>query len=156
MKITIATLLVGSLLTAFIIKPKQKNMEIKFAYTILYVKDVEKSIAFYEKAFGFTRKFVTPENDYGELLVGETTLSFTSKTLAKSNLIDGFIESNLTNKPLGIEIAFTTKDVDAVVKSSIEAGATLVVEPKAKPWGQVVAYVRDYHGFLIEICTPMN
>jgi lactoylglutathione lyase len=137
MKITIATLLVGSLLTAFIIKPKQKNMEIKFAYTILYVNDVEKSIAFYEKAFGFTRKFVTPENDYGELLVGETTLSFTSTAL-------------------GIEIAFTTKDVDAVVKSSIEAGATLVVEPKAKPWGQVVAYVRDYDGFLIEICTPMN
>jgi uncharacterized glyoxalase superfamily protein PhnB len=156
MKITIATLLVGSLLTAFIIKPKQKNMEIKFAYTILYVKDVEKSIAFYEKAFGFTRKFVTPENDYGELLVGETTLSFASTALAKANLIDGFIESNLTNKPLGIEIAFTTKDVDAVVKSSIEAGATLVVEPKAKPWGQVVAYVRDYDGFLIEICTPMN
>lgn len=131
-------------------------MEIKFAYTILYVSDVEKSIAFYEKAFGFTRKFVTPENDYGELLVGETTLSFTSKTLAKSNLIDGFIESNLINKPFGIEIAFTTKDVDAVVKSSIEAGATLVVEPKAKPWGQVVAYVRDNDGFLIEICTPMN
>lgn len=156
MKITIATLLVGSLLTAFIIKPKQKNMEIKFAYTILYVNDVEKSIAFYEKAFGFTRKFVTPENDYGELLVGETTLSFTSTALAKANLIDGFIESNLTNKPLGIEIAFTTKDVDAVVKSSIEAGATLVVEPKAKPWGQVVAYVRDNDGFLIEICTPMN
>lgn len=156
MKITIITLLVGILLTAFINKPKQKNMEIKFAYTILYVNDVEKSITFYEKAFGFTRKFVTPENDYGELLVGETTLSFASITLAKSNLENGFIESSLTNKPFGIEIAFTTKDVEATVKSSIEAGATLVAEPKAKPWGQIVAYVRDHDGFLIEICTPLN
>lgn len=41
---------------------------IKFAYTILYVKDVTKAAEFYENTFGFTRKFVTPENDYGELL----------------------------------------------------------------------------------------
>lgn len=34
---------------------------IKFAYTILYVQDVTKSVEFYENAFGFTRKFVTPE-----------------------------------------------------------------------------------------------
>lgn len=51
---------------------------IKFAYTILYVQDVSRTIEFYEKAFGFSRKFITPENDYGELLVGETTLSFAS------------------------------------------------------------------------------
>jgi YD repeat-containing protein len=29
-------------------------------------------------------------------------------------------------------------------------------DPKTKPWGQVVAYVRDKDGFLIEICTPMG
>ena len=61
---------------------------INFAYTILYVEDVTKSIAFYEKAFGFTRKFVTPDNSYGELLTGNTTLSFASIDLAKTNLKD--------------------------------------------------------------------
>jgi lactoylglutathione lyase len=129
---------------------------IKFAYTILYVKDVEKAIGFYEKAFGFTRKFVTPENDYGELLVGETTLSFATITLAQSNLKDGFIESNLNNKPFGIEIGFTTDNVETTVKKAIDAGAVLVENPKTKPWGQVVAYVRDLDGFLIEICTEMG
>jgi lactoylglutathione lyase len=59
---------------------------VKFAYTILYVSDVSKSIEFYENAFGFERKFITPDNDYGELNVGETTLSFASKSLANSNL----------------------------------------------------------------------
>jgi lactoylglutathione lyase len=127
-----------------------------FAYTILYVKDVEKAIGFYEKAFGFTRKFVTPENDYGELLVGETTLSFATITLAQSNLKDGFIESNLNNKPFGIEIGFTTDNVETTVKKAIDAGAVLVENPKTKPWGQVVAYVRDLDGFLIEICTEMG
>ena len=38
---------------------------IKFAYTILYVQDVEKSIDFYERAFGFKRKFIAPGNSYG-------------------------------------------------------------------------------------------
>ena len=129
---------------------------IKFAYTILYVQDVTKSVEFYENAFGFKRKFITPENDYGELLVGETTLSFVSTTLAKTNLKNGFTESSLNDKPFGIEIGFTTENVDETIEAAVKAGATIVEPPKTKPWGQVVAYVRDLDGFLIEICTPMG
>ena len=129
---------------------------IKFAYTILYVKDVEKTMNFYEKAFGFAKKFITPDNSYGELLVGETTLSFASVTLASSNLKDGFIESSSSNKPFGIEIGFTTDNVEETVKSAVNAGGTILENPKLKPWGQEVAYVRDIDGFLIEICTPMS
>ena len=129
---------------------------IKFAYTILYVPDVKKSIEFYENAFGFVRKFVAPDNDYGELLAGETTLSFASTILAKSNLKDGFTESNLKNKPFGIEIGFTTDNVEETVRTAINAGATIVENSKIKPWGQTVAYLRDLDGFLIEICTPMS
>jgi catechol 2,3-dioxygenase-like lactoylglutathione lyase family enzyme len=128
---------------------------IKFAYTILYVRDVEKSIGFYEKAFGFERKFVTPEKDYGELLVGETTLSFASLSLAHSNLRKGFIESDLRNKPFGIEIGFTTDKVEETVHSAVQAGGVVLEFPKTKPWRQVVAYLRDPDGFLIEICTPI-
>lgn len=129
---------------------------IKFAYTILYVQNVPASIAFYEKAFGLKRKMVTPEADYGELLVGETTLSFASVGLAKSNLPDGFRESTLNELPFGIELGFTTDDVAKTVNQAQEAGATVVAQPKTKPWGQTVAYVRDLDGFLVEICTPMG
>ncbi len=129
---------------------------IKYAYTILYVKDVEKAVQFYEKAFGFSRKFVTPENDYGELSVGETTLSFASVGLANSNLKDGFVESSPFGKPFGIEIGFTTDDVQATVEAVVSAGGTVLEAPKSKPWGQVVAYVRDIDGFLVEVCTPMG
>jgi lactoylglutathione lyase len=129
---------------------------IKFAYTILYVKDVNKAIEFYEKAFGFARKFISPDNTYGEMITGDTTLSFAATTLANSNLKDGFIESTLTQKPFGIEIGFATDKVEETVKLAVETGATLVAEPTTKPWGQVVAYVRDVDGFLIEICTPMT
>ena len=52
-----------------------KRQMVKLGYTILYVSDVTKSVEFYESAFGFSRKFITPENDYAELLTGETTIS---------------------------------------------------------------------------------
>lgn len=129
---------------------------VKFGYTILYVEDVEKSVAFYENAFDFSRKFVTPENDYGELSTGETTISFASKKLAAQNLTDGFVESNLENKPFAIELGFITDNVSDLVQKATSFGAVLVKEPTQKPWGQIVAYVRDLDGFLIEICTEVQ
>ncbi|TDW47383.1 catechol 2,3-dioxygenase-like lactoylglutathione lyase family enzyme [Flavobacterium sp. 270] len=129
---------------------------VKFGYTILYVENVEASIEFYENAFGFSRKFITPDNTYGELSTGETTISFASKELAASNLKEGFVESNLADKPFAIEIGFITDDVPGIVQKATTFGAVLVSEPKEKPWGQVVAYIRDLDGFLIEICTEVQ
>lgn len=129
---------------------------VKLAYTILYVSDVEKSIEFYEKAFGFNRKFITPENDYGELSTGETTISFVSKDLANSNLKNGFIESSQLEKPFGIELALITDDVQKVIDRAIELGALVAEEAIQKPWGQTVSYIRDIDGFLLEICTPIK
>jgi len=129
---------------------------IKYTYTILYVQDVAKSIDFYERAFGFKRKFIAPGNSYGELIIGDTTLSFASTELAKTNLKDGFVESSRKNKPFGIEIGFTTNDVEGVYDRAVKAGALAETPVKRKPQGQTVAYVRDLDGFLIEICTPMD
>jgi lactoylglutathione lyase len=89
-------------------------------------------------------------------LVGEITLSFVSINLANSNLKDGFTESNLANKPFGIEIGFTTDNVEDTVRAAIKASGIIIENPKTKPWGQVVAYLRDIDGFLIEICTVMS
>lgn len=128
---------------------------VKFTYTILYVKDVTASITFYEKAFGFKRKFITPDHSYGELLTGDTILSFASVDLARSNLAEGFIESNIDGKPFGIEIGFTTDDVELVFTNAVKEGAIAVEKVKTKPWGQLVGYVKDIDGLLIEICSPI-
>ncbi|RWX00414.1 VOC family protein [Flavobacterium cerinum] len=129
---------------------------VRFGYTILYVSDVEKSIEFYEKAFSFERKFISPENDYGEIISGETTISFASKELARTNLKEGFIESRLTEKPFAIELGFITDNVEQTAKQAENSGATIIESPKQKPWGQTVAYIRDIDGFLIELCTAIN
>ncbi|WP_264553654.1 VOC family protein [Flavobacterium sp. N2038] len=129
---------------------------VKFGYTILYVEEVEKAISFYENVFGFSRKFITPDNDYAELNTGETTISFASKKLAAQNLKEGFLESNPDNKPFAIELGFITDQVEELVQKATSFGAILVTEPTKKPWGQIVAYVRDLDGFLVEICTEVE
>ncbi len=129
---------------------------VKFGYTILYVTDVSKSIDFYENAFGFKRKFITPENDYGELLTGETIISFVSFELANSNLKNGFMVSKQADKPFGIELALVTDNVQEIISKAVQLGAIVVEQPIQKPWGQTVAYIRDIDGFLLEICTAMK
>lgn len=128
----------------------------KYAYTILYVNAVLKTLEFYEKAFGFQRKFITPEGDYGELISGETTIAFASLELGNVNFKKGFEPIPKSEKPMGVEMAFTSENIEADFQKAIEAGATEFVPLTQKPWGQTVGYLRDNNGFLIEICTPIK
>ena len=122
----------------------------------MYVTDVEKTLDFYHKSFGFEIKFITPDKDYGELVTNGTTLSFAQLKLASSNLSSGYLESSMSEKPFGIEIGITTDNVEDVINLAIQNGATEYERVKTKPWGQVVGYVRDINGFLVEICTPIK
>lgn len=131
-------------------------MDIQYAYTILYVKDVPQTMEFYKKAFSFEEKFLTPENDYGELLSGSTTIAFANLELGNANFQKGFAESKMSEKPFGIELAFTTLEVEKVMENAIRHGAELLEQMVTKPWGQQVGYLRDVNGFIIEICTPIQ
>jgi len=132
-------------------------MATTFGYTIFYVPDVEATVGFYAEAFGIAKKFVTPENDYGELDTGATTLAFASMTLATSNLAGagGFTAIDPDAPPVGASITLLTDDVAAAVDSAEAAGARRYVEPVDKPWGQTVAYVIDPNGILVELATPV-
>ncbi|PSB17458.1 VOC family protein [Phormidesmis priestleyi ULC007] len=127
----------------------------KFSYTILYVRNVAQSVAFYEQAFGLKQKFIDESGQYAEMETETTTLAFAANDLAKSNLPQGFQENSRSSLPTGMEVGFVTDDVAAVFKIAIETGADIVVEPKVKPWGQTVVYVRDLDGILVSINSPM-
>jgi len=128
---------------------------VHYAYTILYVEDVAKAMSFYKTVFGFEQRMITPAGDYGELNTGSTTLSFASLELGRTNFKNGFIESNPKNKPFGLELAFTTDDVEDLMQKAIAEGGRELAKATQKPWGQTVGYIQDPNGFLIEICTPM-
>ena len=130
---------------------------VSLGYVILFVKDVSASLAFYEAAFGFSRRFFHYENGnaYGELETGATRLAFVSLELANSHMKRDVASPSLDGPPRGFEIALVTPDVPASYACAIQEGATAVSEPAAKPWGQIVAYLRDNDGHLIELCTPL-
>jgi uncharacterized glyoxalase superfamily protein PhnB len=129
---------------------------VKFGYTINYVRDVNVALSFFEKAFEMNRRFITEENDYGELDTGETTLAFASHELGNSNFNGGYISGSESDKPLGTEIALVTTDVEASHSAALKHGATELKSPDEKPWGQVISYVRCPSGILIELCTPVS
>jgi lactoylglutathione lyase len=128
----------------------------KFGYTIIYVPDVSASLGFFEKAFGFSRRFLYESGDYGELETGETTLAFASYELGMMNLPSGFIAANTSVQPLGVEVALVTTSVAEDHAQAIALGAAEVKAPESKPWGQIVSYVRCPDGTLVELCSPVN
>jgi lactoylglutathione lyase len=128
----------------------------KFGYSILYVDNVKETIEFYETAFGFTRIFITDVNDYGELDTGGTKLAFAQNAFVQTIMPQAFEPASLTKPAPPFELGFVTDEVDLAYARAIAAGALEVKPPTAKPWGQLVGYVRDRNGFLIEICSPMG
>lgn len=126
----------------------------KFGYTILYVENVVETVGFYEKAFGFKRRFVSEGGEYGELETGSTVLSFANFEMATKNGLKVHTDNKGVHFP--VEIAFVTDQVEADFKKAVSAGAKELKTPEKKPWGQVVGYVEDNNGFAIEICSPVG
>jgi uncharacterized glyoxalase superfamily protein PhnB len=130
---------------------------VSLGYVILYVKDVAASLAFYEAAFGFARRFFTEQDGkgYGELETGGTRLAFASVAMAREHIGQDPVPCSLERAPLPVEIAFTTTDVASLFAKAVSLGAVPIASPSEKPWGQVVSYLRDRDGHLIELCTPL-
>jgi uncharacterized glyoxalase superfamily protein PhnB len=127
----------------------------KLGYIILYVPDVAAAVAFYENAFALARRFVHESGQYAEMETGTTALAFASEQMVASTSHE-FRRNRPHDEAAGAEVGFVTGDVPASFRRAVEAGATPLVKPTTKPWGQVVSYVRDLNGFIVEICSPVT
>ena len=126
----------------------------RFGYTIIYVQNVLESVAFYEKAFGLQRRFIHESGQYAEMETGTTTLAFAYEELtAQCHL---FKLNRSYDQPAGAEIAFIVGNVQEAFKQAVAVGAFPAVQPNQKPWGQIVSYVRDCNGFLVELCSEVS
>lgn len=123
----------------------------KLTYTTLFVPDVAAAVAFYEAAFGMKTKLVHGSGQYAELEAGGTTLSFAAHGLARSVVGSDYVASTRGGAPLGFEIALEPENVAEAYARAVSAGAEPVSPPEIKPWGQVVAYVRDGNGVLVAL-----
>jgi catechol 2,3-dioxygenase-like lactoylglutathione lyase family enzyme len=126
----------------------------RLGYVIVYVPDVASAVDFYERAFGLSRRFVHESGQYAELETGTTALAFADERATTT--CHAFLPNRADGKAAGAEVAFVVEDVRAAFAKAVSNGATAVVEPIDKPWGQTISYVRDLNGFLVELCTVVQ
>ena len=111
------------------------------------------SLDFYARAFGLTQGFLHESGDFGELLTGETKLSFCSIALMRQ--LGKRVATEAPALP-AFELAFETEDVAAALDRAVSAGADLVQGVEQMDWGQTTAYVRTPDGTMVEICTKVG
>ena len=126
--------------------------EPRLGYVILYVESLEKAMSFYREGLGFSEK--ARHGQYGELATGDTILGLSERA---------FVAEHFTGKlpPPGqgaseIAVIVDRDDVQTVYERALAAGAESVLEPREQPWKQLVSYVRDPDGHLVEICSPVG
>ncbi|KAK4410251.1 UNVERIFIED_CONTAM: hypothetical protein Sradi_0925100 [Sesamum radiatum] len=128
------------------------NLSPVYAYTVVYVKDVAKSVAFYAKAFGHQVRRLDDSRRWGELESGQTTIAFTPARQHETDDLTGEVQiPRSTHQRNPIEVCFDYSDVDAAYKRAVENGAEAVSAPEEKEWGQKVGYVRDIDGIVVRM-----
>lgn len=127
----------------------------KLGYTIIYVKDVPNTVAFFEAAFGLACRFMHESKLYAEMETGDTALAFAADEAAEMNGL-AITPNRPSTLPAGWEVCFVTEDVQAAYDRAIAHGAKPVAPPEAKPWGQIVSYLRDLNGCIVEIASPIK
>jgi lactoylglutathione lyase len=125
-------------------------------WVIVYVPEVERAVEFYERAFGLRRAFVDPTGNFGQLDTGSTALAFAAEALADGHLPEGVRRPSADEPPANVELALVFDDVHAAFAHAVTEGCTALAEPAPQPQNQVVGWVRDPFGTLIEIASPVG
>jgi len=119
--------------------------------TILAVSDLERSLAFYDGAFGWKRQVDTPV--YVELDAGGHRLGLYQR--------DGFAR-NTQHTPViapptettATEIYVRVADLGAEVEKLSRLGARLLSARSPRPWGDDAAYFADPDGNVLVVAAP--
>jgi lactoylglutathione lyase len=121
----------------------------RLGYVILFVSDLERSVAFYRDVIGVPFR-----------LRGDGYVEFATQG-ARFGLYDrnrlGELTGQGTEPPdrPGGEVVFLVEDVDAEAARLAEAGATLLEGPVDRPWGHRTLHVLDPDGFVVELAEEI-
>ncbi len=121
-------------------------------YVILIVEDMERALRFYTDVLGLSLGHRS--GDYAQLDTGATRLGlYTRYAMAKTL---GMSPKPPAHDAPGFEIGFKVPDVGEAFAELVGRGASAVMPPTDRPWGQRTAYVRDPDGHLIELAQDLG
>jgi lactoylglutathione lyase len=118
------------------------------AYVILYVSDLESSVAFYRDVLGVPLKFV--DHGYAEFATQGARLGL----FDPAGLQDLIGRSRPAPGP-GAEVLFLVDDVDREAARLRDAGATILSGPVDRPWGHRTVHVADPDGHVVELAQEI-
>jgi catechol 2,3-dioxygenase-like lactoylglutathione lyase family enzyme len=121
-------------------------------YVILIVEDMDRALRFYTDVLGM--RLGHRSGDYAQLDTGATRLGlYTRGAMAKTL---GMPLKPPAHDAPGFEIGFKVPDVGEAFAELVGRGASAVMPPTDRPWGQRTAYVRDPDGHLIELAQDLS
>jgi lactoylglutathione lyase len=119
----------------------------RLGHVILYVGDLEASVAFYRDVVGLPHRFT--DAGYAEFETGATRLALYERRRAEW----------LTGRPVAPgpagEIVLVVEDVDAVAAGLRDRGVPLLSGPTDRSWGHRTLHVADPDGFVVEFAQEI-
>ncbi len=117
-------------------------------YVILYVHDLDASIAFYRDVVGLPFKF--KQSNYAEFATQGTRFAL----FERSSVPDLIGRAVTEGGPTG-EVAFVVDDVDAEAARLSSAGVRILSPPVDRPWGHRTLYVLDPDEHVVEFAQEI-
>lgn len=132
----------------------------------LFVRDVQRSLAYYRDVLGFEVKGEwTPEGQptsWGWVALGECQVMFNSLPsayegpYAKDVMFQKQLELNRWGVGVALFFRDAVPDIDAYFKRVREAGAVVVEMPATKPYGWYQFLIEDLDGYRLGFSVDAN
>ncbi|MDP8956026.1 MAG: VOC family protein [Actinomycetota bacterium] len=117
-------------------------------YIILYVRDLDASIAFYRDVVGLPFKF--RQSTYAEFVTEGTKFG-----LFEASAVPALIGRPVSEGGPTGEVAFVVDDVDAEAERLAAAGVRILSHPTDRPWGHRTLHVLDPDDHVVEFAQEI-
>jgi lactoylglutathione lyase len=117
-------------------------------YVVLYVGDLDASLAFYRDVLGLPFKF--QESGYAEFATGDTKFA-----LYDRRRLPGLIGRDASEGGPAGEVLFLVDDVVKEAERLRGLGVEIVAGPVDRPWGHRTLHVLDPDGFAVELAQDI-
>lgn len=119
----------------------------RIGYIILFVADLETSVAFYRDVLGLPYRFT----DAGYAQFGTAGTRFALYERRRAEWLTG---QSVTPGPAA-EIVLMVDDVDAHARRLAAEGVTVLSGPADRPWGHRTVHIADPDGFVVELAEEI-
>jgi lactoylglutathione lyase len=117
-------------------------------YVILYVRDLDRAVAFYQDAVGLPLRLRRP--GYAEFATANLKFA-----LYERSLLPGLVGEEAAGRGPASETLFLVPDVDAEAERLGRAGLTILSGPTDRPWGHRTVHLLDPDGNVVELAQEI-